>query len=175
MTTEPIDIPISTDYDDQGAKDAIKDAEKLEDLSPTVEFDADTDKVESATDEVTSSAQALMDRNPWIAEFQADTANLKSGLEEAQTKLRETGDKADDAKKHIDKIGDTQGPRLAGNQVADLTGPFGDASGAASNFGGVFDGLGDTITGVAQKMGVSGDAAAKMGDAVAGFGFFHDW
>ena len=25
MTTEPIDIPISTDYDDQGAKDAIKD------------------------------------------------------------------------------------------------------------------------------------------------------
>lgn len=168
MTTEPIDIPITTDYDDQGAKDAIKDAEKLEQLEPTVEFDADTSKVEGATAEITDSAQALMDRNPWIAEFQADTANLKSGLEEAQTKLRETGDKADDAKKHIDKIGDTQGPRLAGNQVADLTGPFGDASGAASNFGGVFDGLADIGEKVATKVGLD---AAAMSSAIGGIGF----
>jgi hypothetical protein len=168
MTTEPIDIPISTDYDDQGAKDAIKDVEKLEKLDPEIEIDADVDKAEGQIDGLTDSAQALVDRNPWISEFTADTAQLKSELESAQTKLRETGEKADDTKQHLDKIGGSDGPRLAGNQVSDLTGPLGDASGAASDFGGVFDGLADISEKVAGKIGLD---AAKMASAVSGIGF----
>lgn len=168
MATDPINIPIRTTYDGDGADEAIDDAEKLEKLDPTVEFDADTDKVDGAVDDMTASAKALMDRNPWVAEFMGDTSQLKSELEQAQAKLVETGNKADDAKRHLDKIGDTGGPRLAGNQVADLTGPLGDASGAASNLGGVFDGLADITEKVAGKVGLD---AAKMASSVAGIGF----
>ena len=168
MASEPINIPIKTTYDDDGAKDALKDAEKLEDLEPVVEIDADASDMKSEVEEATGIAQDLQDRSPWIAQFAADTSALKADLETAQAKLKETGEKADDTKQHLDKIGNTGGPRLAGNQVADLTGPLGDASGAASNFGGVFDGLADIGEKVAGSVGLN---AEKMASAIGGIGF----
>ena len=170
MASEPINIPIKTTYDDEGAKDALRDAEKLDKLDPTVDVEvtADTDKATSGIDDVTQSARDLMDRNPWVAEVLADTAAAKSDLEGLQAKLGETGDKADDTSRHIDKLGHSDGPRIAGNQVADLTGPFGDASSAASNFGGVFDGLADIGEKVAGQIGLD---AAAMASAISGIGF----
>jgi hypothetical protein len=168
VATEPINIPIQTTYDDDGAKEALQDAEQLEKLDPTVQVEADTSQAVSDIDDVTTVAKDLVDRNPWIAEVLSDTGAAKSDIESFQTKLRETGDVADDTKRHVDKIGDTGGPRLAGNQVADLTGPLGDASGAASNLGGVFDGLADITEKVAGKVGLD---AAKMAGAVSGIGF----
>lgn len=168
MATEPINIPIQTTYDDEGAKDALRDAEKLEKLDPTVEVDADTSSAKSDIEDVHDIAQDLIDRNPWVAEVLSDTAAAKGDIESLQAKLRDTGETADDTKRHIDKIGGSDGPRLAGNQVADLTGPFGDASGAASDFGGVFDGLADISEKVAEKVGLN---AAAMGSAISGIGF----
>jgi phage host-nuclease inhibitor protein Gam len=168
VATEPINIPIQTSYDDQGAKDALQDAEKLEDLDPEVVIEADASHAVDGFDDVTQSAKDLMDRNPWVAELLADTTAAKGDIESLQGKLKETGDVADDAKRHLDKVGGTEGPRLAGNQVADLTGPLGDASGAASNLGGVFDGLADITEKVAGKVGLD---AAKMAGAVSGIGF----
>jgi hypothetical protein len=168
VASEPINIPIKTTYDDDGAKDALQDAEKLDDLKPEIEIDADTSKADSQIEGLTDSAQALVDRSPWVSEFLADTASAKADIEGLQTKLNETGDKAEDAKRKLDKVGGTDGPRLAGNQVSDLTGPLGDASGAASDFGGVFDGLADISEKVAGKIGLD---AAKMAGAVSGIGF----
>jgi len=168
MASEPINIPIKTTYDDSGAKDALKDAEKLEDAEPVVKIDGDGSDAVDEIDKVEGIAQDLQDRSPWIAELAADTSQMRSELDQAQAKLHETGERADDAKKHLDKIGDTGGPRLAGNQVSDLTGPLGDASGAASDFGGVFDGLADIGEKVAGSVGLD---AAKMASAISGIGF----
>jgi DNA repair exonuclease SbcCD ATPase subunit len=168
MASEPINIPIKTTYDSKGADEALKDAGKLEDAEPVVEIAGDASQLESEVDKAEGIAQELQDRSPWIAEFAADTAQMRGELEQAQAKLKETGEKADDAKKHLDKIGDTGGPRLAGNQVSDLTGPLGDASGAASDFGGVFDGLADIGEKVAGSVGLD---AAKMASAISGIGF----
>jgi hypothetical protein len=168
VASEPINIPIKTTYDDDAAKEALKDAEKIDNLNPTVEIEADTGDADSEIAGLTDSAQELVARNPWVAEFMAETGAAKADLEGLQSKLTETGDKADTAKKQVDKIGTTQGPRLAGNQVADLTGPLGDASGAASNFGGIFDGLADIAEKVAPKVGLS---AEKMAGAISGIGF----
>ena len=168
MATEPINIPIQTSYDDQGAKDALKDAEKLDDLEPVVEVEADTSAAKSDIGDVATVAQDLIDRNPWVAEVLSDTGAAKSDIESFQSKLRETGEVADDTKRHVDRIGSTEGPRLAGNQVSDLTGPLGDASGAASDFGGVFDGLADISEKVAGKVGID---AAKMASSISGIGF----
>jgi len=167
MASEPINIPIKTTYDSKGADEALKDADKVEDLEPEIEFTGDASQVQGAADDATSAAEELTGRE-WIADFKADTSQMRSELEQAQAKLKETGEKADDTKKHLDKIGDTGGPRLAGNQVSDLTGPLGDASGAASDFGGVFDGLADIGEKVAGSVGLD---AAKMASAISGIGF----
>ena len=57
--------------------------------------------------------------------------------------------------------------RPAGNAIADLTGPFGEASGAASDFAGVFEGIGDIAEDVAGKVGLN---AAAMSSAIGGIG-----
>ena len=168
MASEPINIPIKTTYDDGGAKDALADVEKLDQAEPEIEVTADTKGAVSDIEQVEGVAQDLLDRNPWVAEMLADTGAAKADLESLQGKLIETGDKSEDAKRKLDKIGGSEGPRLAGNQVADLTGPLGDASGAASNLGGVFDGLADITEKVAGKVGLD---AAKMAGAVSGIGF----
>jgi len=122
VASEPINIPIKTTYDDSGAKDAQKDVDKLEDAEPVVKIEGDASDLKAEVEEAEGVAQELQDRSPWIAQFAADTSALKSDLETAQAKLKETGEKADDTKQHLDKIGSTGGPRLAGNQVDSATG-----------------------------------------------------
>lgn len=168
MATEKIQVPIETTYDDKGAREALSDLKKIEDESPEVEVTTDASKAVDGFDDVKTSAEELMARNPWVAEVLSDTAAAKGDIESLQGKLREAGDSADDTGRRMDKMGTTNGPRLAGNQVADLTGPLGDASGAASDFGGVFDGLADISEKVAGKVGID---AEKMAGAISGIGF----
>lgn len=165
------ELHFTVSADDQ-ASDVVDDvADKVDDLESTkavVKLDADSDKAVDGIGDVSDSAKALIERNPWVAEVLADTAAAKTDLESLQSKLVETGDKADDTSRHIDRMGQSEGPRLAGNQVADLTGPFGEASSAASDFGGVFDGLADISEKVAAKVGLN---AAAMASAISGIGF----
>jgi len=163
---EEINVKITTDYDSDGADDAIKDAEKIEDLEPELVIEGDASGVVDAAEDATAAAEDLTGRE-WITEFKADTAQMKSELEGAQAKLRETAEKADDAKGHLDNIGKTSGPGIGTNAISDMLGPLGDASGAASEFGQSIEGLGEIATAAAAKVGINADA---MAGAIGGIG-----
>jgi hypothetical protein len=167
MATEPINIPIQTSYDDEGAKDALKDAEKLERLEPTVVVDADTAAAKTGIDDVQTSAQDLIDRNPWVAEVLSDTADAKADLEALQGKLRDTGETADNTSKQVDKVGRGGGPQVGTQALADMLGPLGDVSGAASEAGQAVEGIGQFAEAAAAKMGIE---SAAMSGAIGGIG-----
>lgn len=142
-------------------------AEKVDKSDPTVDVDADTRTAEREIRDLGETVDKVTDEDRKIvlkAQIDAARAELKT----LDGSLRDTGETAEDTARKIDKIGSSDGPRLAGNQVADLTGPFGDASSAASDFGGVFDGLADIGEKVAGKIGVD---AAAMASAISGVGF----
>jgi len=168
---EKIQIDI-TAKDDASKKidEVAESAEALEKLAPEVEITADTDAaksdiaaVDAAATELTRSDRDLIIRAK-IDQAKGDLKTLEAELDDVGAHAKDAGEKLD----HVDSGG---GSGLRGNAIADLTGPLGDASGAASDFGGVFDGLGDTIQGVAGKMGASAETAEKLGESVAGFGF----
>lgn len=167
MATEPINIPIQTSYDDKGAKEALQDVEKLDKADPTVEVDADVSSATDDIDTVTQSAQDLIDRNPWIAEVLSDTAAAKGDLESLQSKLRDTGETADDTGDHFDKIGRGGGPQVGVQSLSDMLGPLGDVSGQASEAGQAVEGIGQFAEAAAAKVGIE---SAAMSSAIGGIG-----
>jgi len=164
-----IDIT-ATDKASDKIDDVADAAADLEKLSPELEVTADTGGAVGDIKAVGDAADTLSRADTELV-IRAKIDQAKGELKALQAELGDTADKADDTAKHLDKIDSGGGTGLRGNAISDLTGPLGDASSAASDFGGVFDGLGDTIEGVASKMGASSEAAARMGQAVAGFGF----
>ena len=169
MSDDKIRVDIESVYDDDDAKKALKDAEKIEDAQPVLEVDADTSQASGKLEAVSDEATRLTSRD-WVTKLLADTASAKSELEQLQGELDATGDHAKQANEQLDRTTGEGGSKLRGNAIADLTGPLGDASGAASDFAGVFDGLGDTVEAVAGKLGLSQQVAGGLASAVGGLG-----
>ena len=71
VADEKIKVEIESDYEDHDAKKAIKDAEKIEDLAPKLEIEADTSKVDKVTAAIKEMATTIDTesrgprRRPW--------------------------------------------------------------------------------------------------------------
>lgn len=141
-------------------------AETLERVDPEIAVTADTDQATRALEGLADDAQALSRQDAEIV-LRAKIDDAKAALKTLRTDMEQTGDKAEDTARRMDKMGGDGGLKTRGNAIADLTGPFGEASGAASDFGGIFDGLSDISEDVAGKIGVD---AAKMATAIGGIG-----
>jgi len=165
MASKDIDIKLKLD-----AKQADKDlhgiSDQLDDLDDPVEIEvtADTGSAETDLKAVDDAADQI---DPTIA------VDVTVDTDKAESNLKTLGEKAEDAEKKLNRVthDDGGGTSLRGNAISDLTGPLGDASSAASDFGGVFDGLGDTVEGFATKMGATSETAGRLGSAIGGLGF----
>jgi hypothetical protein len=151
---------------------------KIEDVADAV---AD---LEDADAKVTLTAKD--DASSTIADVEADTRALsgldaevvlKARADQARAELaglradlERTGEKAEDTARQMDRIAGDGGISTRGNAIADLTGPLGEASGAASDFAGVADGLTDIVGDLATKLGATPDVAAKISGALGGLG-----
>lgn len=170
MADEKIRVDIESHYDDGDAKDALKDAEKIDKATPTLEVGADTSDADAKVGAIADEAERLTSRD-WITKILTDTGAAKSDLQALEGELDQTREHAERANTELDRTtGGGEGSKLRGNAIADLTGPLGDASGAASDFAGVFDGLGDTVEAFASKAGLSEAAAGGLASAVGGLG-----
>lgn len=141
-------------------------------------------ELDKADPEITIAAQDHA--SAAIADVRADAAELgrvdtelvlkarvdaaKADLKSLRDDLEQTGDRADDTARQLDKVDSGGGSGLRGNAIADLTGPLGSASSAASDFAGVFDGLGDIAGATAEKLGASSATAGKVASALGGLG-----
>jgi len=167
---DEIKIKISGDYDDQAAKQAIEDAKAIEKADPELQITADADQAKADIATTTEAAQALS-REDVVITIKAQIDAAKADLDRLQTALRETGEAAEDTDRKLGRIDNAApGGNLRGNAIADLTGPLGEASGAASDFAGVFDGLGDIAGETASKLGLSAGAASTVAGAITGLG-----
>jgi hypothetical protein len=173
MATEQIRVDLTAKDDASKTIDKVADkAEDLEKLSPEVEVSADTDKAARGIDDVADAARALSRVDAEIV-LRAKIDPARGELKALQAELEQTGDKAVATAKQLDRVdGPEGGGRLStrGNAIADLTGPLGEASSAASDFAGVFDGLGDIAEDVAAKLGASQRISGMVSQAVGGLG-----
>jgi len=161
---------VANDKASDKVRDVADEVEALEDLTPEVEVTADTTDASRALDALETDTEALTRADQEVV-LKGKVSDAQAALKALRTDLEQTGKEAQRAEHAVDDIGRAQGPRLAGNTVADLTGPLGEASGVASDLGGVFDGLGDTAEGAWIKMGGSEAGGAAIGGALAGVGF----
>ena len=166
-----VDVTADTSSATSGLDDVESAADAVAKLTPEVDVTADTSSAVTDLDSLKSDADTLTDADREII-LKAKVKDAQDALKSLRGGLDDTSKKADDVKADMDQIGSSDGPRLAGNHVADLTGPFGDASGAAGDFGGIFDGLSDISESVGSKIGkdLSGVASSLglAGFAVAG-------
>ena len=145
MATDPINIPIRTTYDDEGAKDAIDDAEKLEALDPTVKIEVDAAEAKDDVEQVARPLDELIANNPWIAKVQADISDAHADLDKVQTDLKNTGGAADDTSGHVKNLGgeaDNSRSVLA-NMVGNSTQDIGELGGVAGTAGVAIGQLGE--------------------------------
>lgn len=149
-------------------EDVADAAGDLEQLTPEIEIGADTSAAETAIADVAEAAERAAREDREIV-IRARIDDLKGELRTLQTELDQTGEKADQTARQLDRVdgpGAGGGAGLRGNAIADLTGPLGEASGAASDFAGVFDGLGDIVEDVATRMGSSTAMAGRLSGAM---------
>ena len=153
-----------------GEIDKVADAaERLEKLDPEVEVTADTSQAARAVEALDDDAAALARRDTeLILKARADAARAE--LKQLDDQLQTTARQADDTNQHLDRVTGGGGGGLRGNAIADLTGPLGEASTAASDFAGVFDGIGDAAEAAAGKIGLSQTATAALSTVVGGLG-----
>lgn len=168
MADEQIRIDITAEDDASRVVDKV--ADKVEDLerqSPTeLEVTADTDQAERGIKDVADDAEALSRQDTEIL-LRAKIDDAKAGLKALRDDLDQTGDAADTTARRLDDVDRGGGSNLRGQAIADLTGPLGEASSAASDFAGVFDGIGDIAEAAAAKVGIQ---AAGMATAIGGIG-----
>lgn len=166
---EHADPEVTVTADDKASGDLEKVADaaaELERADPEVHVTADDDASRVLKD-VSDEARELSRQDTELV-LRARIDDARGQLKALRTDLEQTADKADDTTRHMDRIGDSRGPGLAGTAVSDLTGPLGDVSGAASDIAGVFDGLGDIVGNAAGRVGLD---AEKMAGAITGIGF----
>lgn len=169
MADEQIRIDITAEDDaSKVLEDVADEAEDLERLDPELVVRADTDAAERGIENVTDAARTLSRQDTEIV-LRARIDDAKGQLAAFRAELDQTGEKAEETARKLDKVGDDSGGGLKtrGNAIADLTGPLGEASSAASDFAGVFDGIGDIAEDVAGKVGLN---AAAMSTAIGGIG-----
>ena len=81
MADEKIRVQIESEYDDKEAKDAIKDAEKIEKLDPELQIEADATDATKKIEEVSTDAKALTKQDTELvirAKIDAAKADLAS-------------------------------------------------------------------------------------------------
>jgi chromosome segregation ATPase len=164
MAAKEIDVKLKLDA--KQAQSDIKDVDKaLGDLDETTELSIDVDNsdAESKIDQTTGDLNRI-DSTDVVADIHANISDAKADLQTLEEQAQQTN-------KELDRTtGEGGGSNLRGNAIADLTGPLGEASGAASDFAGVFDGLGDIAEATASKLGASSQVAAGLSSAVGGLG-----
>lgn len=178
---EQVRVDITAEDKASGKLDAVADlAAKVDKADPTVTVDADTGQATRAVADVAADVAKLTDADRVVvlklqaSELRAQLADVNAAIDKATAATISpdvdpaAARKVKDLRDDIDRMGGSDGPRLAGNQIADLAGPFGAASSAASDFGGIFDGLADISEKVAGAVGLN---AAKMASAISGIGF----
>lgn len=167
---EDLTPEVTVDADTAGADRKLEDvadaARELERQTPELTVTADVDQAERGIRDVREDVERLSREDTEIL-LRAKIDDARGQLKTLRTDLEQTGDKAQDTARQMDRLGGDGGLQTRGNAIADLTGPLGDASGAASDFAGVFDGLGDIAEDVAGKVGLN---AAAMSTAIGGIG-----
>jgi hypothetical protein len=168
---ETADPELDISADDTEAKrsvaDLLRDVDKLDSETATVTLAmAAADVQRQLTDILVDIAK--VDASDIDIDAKVSQANaVKADLDAIETKLKQVGEKAEDTERKLDRTtGGGGGSNLRGNAIADLTGPLGEASGAASDFAGVFDGLGDIVSETALKMGASTATAGRIASAM---------
>ena len=166
---ERLDPEVDVSADDKASPtlDKVTDAaEAIDRLSPEVQIGADADAANRAIADVRGDAEALARADHELV-LKARVDAARAELKTLRGDLDQTAEKAEATNRALDRVDRGGGSNLRGNAIADLTGPLGDASSAASDFAGVFDGLGDISESVAGKVGVS---ASTMATAIGGVG-----
>ncbi len=168
---EQIRIDLTAEDDASKVIDKVADAAAdLEKQSPEIDITA-TDQASATIDAVAAEASALSKQDAEVV-LRAKVDAAKADLKALRADLEQTADKAGDTQRALDRVGGDGGDGLKtrGNAIADLTGPLGSASSAASDFAGVFDGLGDIAEDAASKFGLSQKAAGLVSSAIGGLG-----
>lgn len=150
--------------------DVADDVERLEDADPKVTIEAD-DNASTTIADVEADARALSAVDAEVV-LKAKVDQAKGELAALRADLTQTGEKAEDTARQLDRVGEDTGGGIStrGNAIADLTGPLGEASGAASDFAGVADGLTDIVGDLATKLGATPAMAQKIAGAMGGLG-----
>jgi hypothetical protein len=166
---EKIQIQIDAKDDASKQLDHVADqAEKLEKLNPEVEVGADTREADRKLEDVTEQAKELSDRDVEIV-LKARVDDLTGQLNKAKGDLDAVQDKAHQTERAVEDIG-RKGATPSVNAIGDMTGPLGEASSKANELGQVFEGVGDLVTGLGPKIGLSVGATEKLAGAMGGVG-----
>lgn len=167
---DKINVEIVSEYDDADAKKALADAEKIDKLDPEITVTAD-DQASADIDQVGNKAEALSREDIELI-IQARVDSALADLSRVDSQLKQTEEQAQRTNRQLDDTtgGGGGGLKTRGNAIADLTGPLGEASSAASDFAGVMDGVGDIAEDMSRKIGLSETAAAGVGSAIGGLG-----
>ncbi|RPH37174.1 MAG: hypothetical protein EHM90_00080 [Chloroflexi bacterium] len=168
--TPEITVEADTSTAESALSDVEADADALAGLTPEITVDADTSAADSALADTEAAAETLTAADQEII-LKAKVSDATAALKTLRGGLDDTSKKADDVKADLDQIGSTGGPRLAGNAMSDLTGPLGDASGAAGDFGGVLDGVSDIAETMGTKLGLSEQATGTLTSSLGLAGF----
>jgi len=149
------------------AKKALADlqrlASELDDESISIVVDAVTAPAEEQIRRAEGLVERLNTLDPTI-----DIAVKSTGIDDvdhAVTQVERLGTTSEETGARV-----TRGMGNAGNAVANLAGPFGQAQGAASNFAGVFDGLNDLLASFGAQAGLTEATMAGLSTAIGGIG-----
>ena len=171
---EDLSPEIEVGADVSAAESDLQDVEGTADdlgrLSPEIEVTADTSTASSDIADVDAEAKAAADADREIV-LKAKISDATRALKSLRGDLEQTEDKAEDAEAAVRDVGSKGGELPAGNAIADLAGPLGDAEGAASTAAGAFEGFGDIAGGIAGKLGASESAVAGLTGVIGGLGF----
>ena len=120
-------------------------------------------ETDGAVENLGDLKKASQDADEWISNV-IDRAKKADG-EEVTVPVETPGAvQAADELDHVDtsarKAG--EGAKVGTSHISDMTGPFGDASGAASTFGQAIEGAGGLVESMAGKMGLSEEATGKL-------------
>lgn len=171
MPDNKIQIPIVTTYDDKEAKEALADAEKIDDLEPVVEVTAKIDQVIGALDDVvaeTKRVQTAADAlgqalGPELA-AKADTTSIVQDLQRAGLTIEEIIADADKLGAKLREVSDTDvGGRMGANlgtargQIDEIGKSAGSSRSALANM------IGNTSQDLGAMSGIAGSAGVAIG------------
>jgi chromosome segregation ATPase len=165
-------VAIDLEAKDNASKTIDKVADKVEDLErkpAEVDVTADTSQAERSLSDVRDDVERLAREDAeLVLRAKVDAARLE--LKSLQTELKQTGDVAETTGRRLDDATDKPGTGVRANAIADLTGPLGDASSQAGEFGEVFEGLDEIVGGVFSRMGASAATLGAVSSAMGGLG-----